>query len=181
MHIYSGSTTGGPHTQARRRPNRGVRFSVEADPANVTPAARAVRGLAAVFGFDEDRLGQIEQSLAEAVESAVMCGLRGGVDLRIEVGVALDLGMLLVRVTDHGTPLPDGTLQPGWAPSFDSEDAELLPKGGFGLAILLVLTDFLDYHTEPGQNRLTLGYRLPEADRPVRRRSRKVRAEDQTF
>jgi len=179
MHIYSPFEARSGQPGARRCAQRGVRFTIDACPEAVTPTARAVRALAAVFSFDEERLGQIEQTLGEAMESAVHSAVRGAGDLRIDVGIALDVGMLLVRVTDRGAPLPEGTLAPGWRPSFEPEVMDLLPKAGLGLALLPVLADYVDYQTVAGHNRLTLGYRLPATDRPLPKRAPKVRVQDQ--
>ena len=67
-------------------------------------------------------------------------------------------GGLWIGVVDNGRAMPGGVIPAGNMPAVDT-DRDDLPEGGFGWAMVRVMTDDLTYRREDGENRLAFTVR----------------------
>lgn len=74
----------------------------------------------------------------------------------ISVSQSLEGDSLTVAIHDWGNPTPDGTLGPRSLPTFDMDDPESFPEGGWGLFLIQSHMDSVEYARDGERNTLTL-------------------------
>lgn len=96
-------------------------------------------------------------AVAEALNNVIEHGYRGADGCDIHVDMSLNGTELCVSIRDRGHPMSPGAASSALLPSFDPEDVESLPEGGWGLMLIEAYMDGTDYATsEDGQNTLSL-------------------------
>lgn len=115
--------------------------------------------------FDRDLIGRVEIVLAELFNNIAehAYGNLGAGDVRCIMGI--NKTRILVEVTDHGDPMPNGEIPEGNLPNLDVA-LDDLPEGGFGWFLIRAQTDHLSYQRMVFGNCTRLGFELsPKLDR----------------
>lgn len=106
------------------------------------------------FGLNEERIGELNLVLEEAVSNVIFYAYPGKSGCRVEVSLTKENGILEVVICDSGLPFdPTGRLEP---------DIHLAPDereiGGLGIFLVRQIMDTVRYSRENGQNvlRMTL-------------------------
>lgn len=103
--------------------------------------------------------GTVELLLAEALNNIVEHALAGADQPgSIRIDGHGDADGLHLRITDRGTPMPDGQIPSGAMPSVDGP-TDALPEGGFGWFMIHALARDVRYDRSGTLNRLSL--RIP--------------------
>jgi serine/threonine-protein kinase RsbW len=107
------------------------------------------------FNLPEERFGDVQIALAEAVNNVVEHAYSGSAAGDICIKCNLSPQELWIEISDYGPPLPYGELPEGLPAdvtcSFDS-----LPEGGFGWFLIRELTSDLKYQRQNDSNLLSL-------------------------
>lgn len=125
--------------------------------ARATIKAAAERLRAA--GLSDDRAGEVEIALAEAINNVVEHAYAGRDPGKIRLLCSLRLERLDIRICDDGSPLPHERLPPGLAADVSVPRADL-PEGGFGWFLIRELTNEIRYDRCDGSNQLSLRFEL---------------------
>lgn len=132
-------------------------------------------GIAAVMArlrgleLPERIAGDVELALAEAVNNVTEHAYLGQGEGTITVTGRLENSRLVLRISDHGLPMPDGKLPQPRAVDLDVA-TEDLPEGGFGWGLIHALTSSVRYDRRAQRNTLSMVFALPpetEAQRPA--------------
>lgn len=106
------------------------------------------------FGLNEERIGELNLVLEEAVSNVIFYAYPGKSGCRVEVNLTKENGILEVMICDSGLPFdPTARLEP---------DIHLAPDereiGGLGIFLVQQIMDTVRYSRENGQNvlRMTL-------------------------
>lgn len=108
--------------------------------------------------FDSVRL-----SVAEAVNNCIEHAYRYEAGHDIDISFELLDDNVTIRISDSGSPVPDGLFDDVHLPEYDPDDSETFPEGGFGLFIIKSQMDKVLYESHNGINTLTLIKLLGEA------------------
>lgn len=114
-------------------------------------------------GLVNERLGDIELALAEAINNIVEHAYRDQPDGIVKARVMVETDHLIVRLRDTGAPMPSGQIPAARLAQLGGE-IEDLPEGGFGWFLIHSLTSAVRYDREIGGNRLSLFFELRETD-----------------
>lgn len=109
------------------------------------------------YNLPEDRVGDVQIALAEAINNVVEHAYEGKAAGDVSICCDLDHKHLLIRISDAGPPFPGGILPEG-KPADISGPLESLPEGGFGWFLIRELTNSLHYERHNGSNQLSLGF-----------------------
>ncbi len=132
-------------------------------PARETSARDGIQHLAAVLrarGLSEDRAGDVEIALAEAINNVVEHAYEGRMPGQVRVTCCLGGDRLDILIADRGRGFPDGRIPRGESARIDLP-VENLPEGGFGWHLIRQLTSDIRYERIDGLNRLSLTFDLP--------------------
>ena len=137
-------------------PDAKICFSVRfrGTPTEVRRVLRVIRCEVNASGADADMLGRIETLLAEVLNNVVEHALCDKGDQLVEVGGEQHIDGWHFRVSDCGRGLPQGELPGKEFPTLD-RDTQDLPEGGFGWAMVHLLTRDLVYRRMSGRNCLS--------------------------
>lgn len=113
------------------------------------------------FNLPEDRFGDVQIVLAEAVNNVVEHAYAGKAVGDVRICCDFDHKHLLIRISDAGPPFPGGKLPEG-KPADISGPIDTLPEGGFGWFLIRELTNSLHYERHDGSNQLSLGFEFPQ-------------------
>ncbi|MDK3019910.1 ATP-binding protein [Pseudodonghicola flavimaris] len=102
--------------------------------------------------------GDVELALAEAVNNVTEHAYRGRSDGTITVTGRLEDTRLVLRISDHGLPMPEGKLPKPRA--HDLSDQAELPEGGFGWGLIHALTSSVRYDRRAQRNTLSMMFDL---------------------
>lgn len=135
-------------------------FSVtfRGSPSGVRRALRMTRAEIAASGASADMLGRVETVLAEVLNNVVEHALRDRPGEMVKASGHQKPDGWHFRINDTGCALPDGELPGSAFPKLDTA-IEDLPEGGFGWAMVHLLTRDLHYCRLPGRN--CLSFRIP--------------------
>ncbi|GAA6191032.1 ATP-binding protein [Phaeobacter gallaeciensis] len=111
-------------------------------------------------GLSEDKAGDVEIALAEAINNVVEHAYTGIEPGKVRVRCTFHVNRLDVRICDMGHPLPSNQLPAGEAANLDV-DRQDLPEGGFGWFMIRQIASDISYQREEGHNLLSLGFDLP--------------------
>lgn len=129
-----------------------IHARVPAEAASLAPIRRAVTALAASAGLAADRVEDVRVAVTEACANVVVHAYEGGTGI-IEVGAAVDDGMLHVRVRDEGR---------GLVPRLRHTS----PGLRLGLQMMSALADEVSFHAEEGGGTsVRMAFRVPQSGR----------------
>lgn len=111
------------------------------------------------FDLPEDRVGDIQIALAEAVNNVVEHAYKGVPTGDVRIRCNLSSEQLWIRISDAGPPFPDGELPAGELADV-SGPLEDLPEGGFGWFLIRELTSRIHYERTDGANLLSLCFQI---------------------
>lgn len=112
-------------------------------------------------GISEDRAGDVEIALAEAINNIVEHAYAGIEPGQVLVDCRLARDWLEIRISDMGHPMPDGQLPTGEPLDVDTEMPEL-PEGGFGWFLIRQLVSDIRYERRSRSNLLSLKFDFPD-------------------
>ncbi|MGD9862475.1 MAG: ATP-binding protein [Pseudodonghicola sp.] len=122
-------------------------------------------GIAAVMSrlrglqLPERVAGDVELALAEAVNNVTEHAYCGQGEGTITVTGRLEDARLVLRVSDHGIPMPDHKLPEPKQIDLSVETADL-PEGGFGWGLIHALTSSVRYDRRAQRNTLSMVFAL---------------------
>lgn len=111
-------------------------------------------------GISEDRAGDVEIALAEAINNIVEHAYAGIEPGQVLVDCRLARDWLEIKISDMGHPMPDGQLPTGDPLDISTETPEL-PEGGFGWFLIRQLVSDIRYERRSRSNLLSLKFDLP--------------------
>lgn len=111
------------------------------------------------LGVGEDRAGEVQIALAEAVNNVVEHAYAGRAPGDVRIRCNLENDQLWISIWDAGVPLPDNSL-PAGKPADVSGPIEDLPEGGFGWFLIRELTSDIQYQRADGSNELSLCFEI---------------------
>jgi serine/threonine-protein kinase RsbW len=114
------------------------------------------------LGLNDDRAGDVEIALAEAVNNVVEHSYPD-TDARGCVGISARWvdDQLTLKIMDGGTPLEGGNMPAGREADL-SVALEDLPEGGFGWFLIRQLTESVSYERQQDKNILCLIFNVAE-------------------
>ncbi|MEQ1738634.1 MAG: ATP-binding protein [Methyloglobulus sp.] len=129
-----------------------VSLTIDSRPENVPLVCTCAKGMVDGF-FSVDKLAEIEQALAEAVNNCIEHAYSGSEDYQILIKYTLSDDRLFIEITDEGKPFDPEHLN-NLKSDFDYDpfDIDNLPEGGFGLKVIKSCMDEVNYHREDGKN-----------------------------
>ena len=110
-------------------------------------------------GIATERAGEIELTLAEAVNNVVEHAYAGAAPCPVRLCCDLDGRRLGVRICDLGLALPEGRPPRGKAADLSCPRADL-PEGGFGWFLIRAFASSVRYDRCRGRNVLALRFDL---------------------
>lgn len=126
-----------------------IRF--RGSPTAVRRALREIRDELASAGATSDQRGRIETVLAEVLNNIVEHAFSDQPNGLIEASGRRQNPGWSFQVYDSGCPLPEERLPAKNMPTVDT-DFEDLPEGGFGWAMVHMLTEEISYRRYPDRN-----------------------------
>jgi serine/threonine-protein kinase RsbW len=110
--------------------------------------------------FTRSTLLRLEICVMEALHNVVRHAYRDRDDGDVEVSLEAGADRLVIRIEDHGRPMPDEARRSiRSAPPITERSATPLPdlpEGGLGIPILRTVLDDLEYRREGDRNVLTM-------------------------
>ncbi len=137
---------------------RAIRLTIDSRIENIPLVGLAVNQICSAATLTSVERGQIELCLVEAVTNSIEHAYGMRTDRQVEVELVLHANRIVMRVVDHGHPLP--CLHPP-RQELDPDDRANLPEGGMGLFIINSMMSESAYHSEGGRNTLELIKHLP--------------------
>jgi len=137
---------------------RAIRLTIDSRIENIPLVGMAANQICAAAALSEIERGKIELCLVEAVTNSIEHAYEMRADQLVEVELELHDDRIVIRVADHGLPLP--SLEPPRR-ELDPDDHANLPEGGMGLFIINSMMSEATYHSEDGRNVLQLVKHLP--------------------
>lgn len=128
-----------------------IHLSIDSRLEQVRILSGALRGIGQELALAEDKLGQLELMMVEAVNNVIEHAyqLQAGND--VHVRMEYNQQEIHLIISDHGQAMPD-KLQTGTCIMPNPED---LPEGGWGMGLIHVLADSIHYDRDAcGNNHL---------------------------
>lgn len=145
-----------------------VDLTLPAVPDSLATASRALEMFAQPLPLGEEGLFPLDLALSEAFTNVIKHGY--GYDASQQVQLQLryqpDQQRLEVVLTDSGSPIPDALLQEDKCLNINPDDMESWPENGMGLMFIRASVDEMRYHSQDGQNTLTLVKFLHPGEEP---------------
>jgi phosphoserine phosphatase RsbU/P len=132
-------------------PASALDLAIPARTRDVALAAAALRGVLADLQVEADLASRIETAVVEAINNAVLHAYGGRTGGRVELGVRLSGGSLVVEVTDRGPP---------FVPPPESAVPRALSESGRGWPIMRAWMDEVNVVRRDGRNVVRLVKRL---------------------
>lgn len=142
-------------------PHSSPRFKIcfNGSPCGVRRALSQIREELAAAGATSDQKGRIETVMAEVLNNVVEHALADQSNSLVETQGFRQHPNWCFRVIDSGRPLPQLRLPDQGLPEVDT-NLEDLPEGGFGWAMVHMLTSDISYCRQPGRN--CLKFSIPD-------------------
>lgn len=140
---------------------QGFTLNFRATEMEAREGIRAVATQLRQRGLSEDRAGDVEIALAEAINNVVEHAYADIEPGQVRIRCQMRSNKLLIRISDQGRPLPDGQLPKGEPASVDTNLADL-PEGGFGWFLIQQLVSEIRYERRQNSNLLSLRFDLPK-------------------
>ena len=134
-------------------PRSSPRFKIcfTGSPCGVRRALSQIRDELAAAGATADQKGRIETVMAEVLNNVVEHALAGQTNGLVEAHGFRQHPNWCFKVLDTGRPLPQKRLPDNGLPAVDTS-LEDLPEGGFGWAMVHMLTSDISYCRLPDRN-----------------------------
>ena len=133
-----------------------IRLSIDSRLEQVRVLSGALRGIGQELALSEDKLGQLELMMVEAVNNVIEHAyqLQEGHDVHVRVEYSPQEVNLII--SDHGHAMPDELhTSPRTMP-----DPEGLPEGGWGMGLIHALADSIRYIRDASGNHLHVSKQL---------------------
>lgn len=135
-------------------------LEIDSNLSNVSLAAVAINAICSYAGLDEDKAGQVELSLVEAVTNSIRHAYRGELGHRVIVIITLEKQHIRFDLYDTGTPMHveqvDRLVRGQGIVESENLDLASIPENGRGLEIIHRTMDEIFYKREGNQNHLKL-------------------------
>lgn len=134
-------------------PRSSPRFKIcfNGSPCGVRRALSQIRDELEAAGATSDQKGRIETVMAEVLNNVVEHALADQTNSLVEAHGFRQQPNWCFKVFDAGHPLPQKRLPDQGFPAVDT-NLEDLPEGGFGWAMVHMLTNDISYCRLPGRN-----------------------------
>jgi serine/threonine-protein kinase RsbW len=133
-----------------------IRLSIDSRLEQVRLLSGALRGIGKELELSDDKLGQLELMMVEAVNNVIEHAyeMQGGNDVRVRVEYNPEVVHLII--SDSGRTMPD-ELHSELKAMPDPED---LPEGGWGMGLIHLLADSIRYSNDAKGNHLHVSKQL---------------------
>ncbi|EIJ33919.1 ATP-binding protein [Thiothrix nivea] len=133
-----------------------IRLSIDSRLEQVRVLSGALRGIGQELALSDDKLGQLELMMVEAVNNVIEHAyqLQAGNDVHVRVEYNPQEVHLII--SDHGHAMPDEL----HAEARDMPDPEDLPEGGWGMGLIHALADSIRYIRDARGNHLYVSKQL---------------------
>ncbi len=128
-------------------------FTINSEYKNVSSVCFITKTFCEENYLNEEKIKEIELSLAEALNNIIKHAYKGDQANKIEVNMQIEESKFKVVFTDYGLPrknIGKPVLE------FDPNDIDSLPEGGMGLFIIEQLMDENIYYRDGEKNTFTL-------------------------
>lgn len=133
---------------------RSVTFSIPNDYSHVALVTRCIVTLASHVTAEDS--GVFETAIGEALNNVIEHSYGDGASEQISVVLSFDADEVQVIVEDRGEGMTPEAFAQAPAEFAAPEDPALLPEGGFGLTLIKLACDEVDYSRVDGVNRLVM-------------------------
>jgi anti-sigma regulatory factor (Ser/Thr protein kinase) len=151
-HVAPGSSTGG---------FLDVSFTIPSEQGNERAASERVADAVAALGLEPARLERLKTAVSEAVMNAIEHGNQSNPELPVEIGIRLEAGELLVRITDSGG---ERAIPEAETPDLEAKLEGLQKPRGWGLFLIKNMVDDLRVSTDGIHHTAELVMRLEGGD-----------------
>lgn len=134
---------------------RQVSLSVKSDMSSIREALVQCREFWSMHAPEEACVA-IELSVAEALNNIHEHAYGGREDQVIDIRSSASSGWIEVILEDRGATPPRSVTEFSGAETFDTDDLDGLPEGGFGLMLMHQQMDVIEYSHCDGRNQLML-------------------------
>ena len=128
-------------------------FTINSEYKNVSSVCFIVKTFCEENYLNEEKIKEIELSLAEALNNIIKHAYKGNESNKIEIRMSIDDSQFKVILTDFGLAR-NNVGKP--VLEFDPNDIDSLPEGGMGLYIIEQLMDENIYYRDGEKNTFTL-------------------------
>ena len=129
-----------------------MQYSINSDISNVKELASALHTFCEKQDVDSVIARQAELILVEAINNIIIHSYKREAGNTITAEFDKNTEHILIRLTDQGMPIPDSALNP----DRKLPEAEGLPEGGWGLALIMALADNIHYQHGSDKNVLSI-------------------------
>jgi serine/threonine-protein kinase RsbW len=132
-----------------------IRLSIDSRLEQVRVLSGALRGIGQELALSDDKLGQLELMMVEAVNNVIEHAyqLQAGNDVHVRVEYSPQEVHLII--SDQGQSMPDELHTEAYMP-----DPEDLPEGGWGMGLIHALADSIRYIRDARGNHLYVSKQL---------------------
>ncbi len=123
--------------------------------------------VAKYLGFDEERVGDLQLVVSEAVTNAIEHGNNSDINIKVGVKFYIKAGRLAVQVSDHGHWVEAAATVETALEDLDMEDrlAHNITRG-MGMFLIERLVDNLDVKSSAKGTEFTMWFNLHKGDEP---------------
>lgn len=143
-----------------REPPCGFDIARQISLSGIRALLADLRARLANMGVPDDRLGEIEICLAEALNNIVEHGYAPTGEGPVRVRGQRESRTLWVEIRDQGVAMPGLSVPQRRRPDTDVP-LEQLPEGGFGWFLIRSLSSKLAYTRRADENSLEIAFHLP--------------------
>jgi anti-sigma regulatory factor (Ser/Thr protein kinase) len=147
-----------------------IKLTIDSNLTDVFLIGMAINKLCSMSPFSDVESYQIELCVVEAVNNVIEHAYQNQAGHEVEVVFTLYPDRFTLDICDAGKPMDPNQLEQKEVPalSFDPEDLDHLPEGGWGLAIIKQIMDKASYKTVQGKNILTLTKWFKSGEKPMK-------------
>jgi len=128
------------------------KLSIGSQFSEIRIASAALREYCELHDIPEDKQAELELMLVEALNNVVEHAYKQQPGNPIDLALDLVDRQAVMRIIDRGLPAPGAEIYS----SNDLPDIEEFPEGGWGLYLIQVLADVIEYYRHPEHNELVL-------------------------
>jgi len=138
-----------------------VAFTIPSEEGNERGASERVAEAVASLGLEPAKLERLKTAVSEAVMNAIEHGNQSNPELPVEIGIRLEGGELLIRITDEGG---DREIPEAETPDLEAKLEGLQKPRGWGLFLIKNMVDDLRVTTDGCHHTAELVMRLEGGD-----------------
>ena len=133
-----------------------IRLSIDSRLEQVRVLSGALRGIGKELELSDDKLGQLELMMVEAVNNVIEHAyqMEGGNDVQVRVEYSPAAVHLII--SDSGRTMPEAV----HSEVREMPDPEDLPEGGWGMGLIHLLADSIRYSNDAKGNHLHVSKQL---------------------